>query len=107
MGRLEARITVLKGVGEARAKLLERLGIYTVGDALGCFPRGFSDRTQIKRISETALYEEAVVAGVVLNEPRLSRIRKGLSLFKFRMGDESGAVDVTYFNADFLRGMLA
>ena len=107
MAKLSERITVLKGVGEARAKQLERLGIFTVEDALGFFPRAFSDRTRVRRILDTALYEEAVVAGMVLTPPRLSRIRKGLSLFKFRIGDQSGVVDVTYFNADFLKGTLS
>lgn len=107
MGRLDARITALKGIGEARAKLFAKLGIETVEQALYHYPRAFSDRTVIRKIGDTVLYEEAVVAGVVVNQPKLSRIRKGLSLFKFRIGDETGTVEVTYFNSDFLKGTLA
>ena len=40
---------------------------------------------------------------VVASEPRLSHIRKGLDLVKFRAVDESAALDVTYFNQSYLK----
>ena len=36
-------IQYLKGVGEKRAKLLGKLGIFTVGDLLRYYPREYKD----------------------------------------------------------------
>ena len=36
-------IQYLKGVGEKRAKLLNKLGIFTVGDLLRYYPREYTD----------------------------------------------------------------
>jgi len=55
---LESDIRFVAGVGEARARLLEReLGIRTVGDLLNHFPFRYIDRTRIYRIAE--ITEEA------------------------------------------------
>lgn len=97
----------LRGVGEARAEQLARLGLQTVEDLLAFYPRSYSDRTVIRPIAGTALFEECLVAGIVLTPPRVSRIRKGLELLKFRVGDGSGTLDVTYFNQSFLKSRFA
>ena len=50
---LDNDIKFVAGVGEARAKLLEReLGIRTLGDMLSHYPFRYIDRTRIYRISE-------------------------------------------------------
>ena len=45
MARLSDPVTSLKGVGPARAKQLENLNIFTLGDLICHFPRGYEDRT--------------------------------------------------------------
>ena len=51
--RLDNDIKYVPGVGEARAKLLDReLGIRTLGDMLRHFPFRYIDRTRIYRIAE-------------------------------------------------------
>ena len=50
---LDNEVKFVAGVGEARAKLLEReLGIRTVGDLLSHYPFRYIDRTKTYRISE-------------------------------------------------------
>ena len=50
---LDNDIKFVAGVGEARAKLLEReLGIRTLGDMLSHYPFRYIDRTRVYRISE-------------------------------------------------------
>lgn len=46
-------VTALKGVGPARARQLEKLGIFTLYDLIAFFPRGYEDRT--KRVAIAAL----------------------------------------------------
>ncbi len=50
---LDSSVKYVTGVGEARAKLLEKeLGILTVGDLLRHYPFRYIDRTRIYRIAE-------------------------------------------------------
>ena len=53
MEYLDNDIKYVAGVGEARAKVLEReLGIRTLGDMLRHYPFRYIDRTRIYRIAE-------------------------------------------------------
>ena len=53
MDNLKSDIKYVAGVGEARARLLDKeLGIRTVGDLLDHFPFRYIDRTRVYRIAE-------------------------------------------------------
>ena len=54
---LESGLRELPGIGDARAARLAKLGLATVGDLLGYYPRGYEDRTEISTIA--AAPEEA------------------------------------------------
>ncbi len=41
MSELDREVRYLKGVGETRAKALNKLGIFTLRDLLGHFPRAY------------------------------------------------------------------
>lgn len=43
------------------------------------------------------------VCAVVAGEAKLSRVRKGLDLVKLRVVDETGALELTYFNQSYLK----
>ena len=45
MADLNTDIRYIKGIGETRAKALQKLGIATLGDLLSYFPRRWEDRT--------------------------------------------------------------
>lgn len=46
-------IQYVKGVGETRAKILNKLGIYNLQDLITYYPRNYEDRSKTKKISET------------------------------------------------------
>ncbi|MBR2929585.1 MAG: ATP-dependent DNA helicase RecG [Oscillospiraceae bacterium] len=103
MPKLDTDIRYLAGVGEARAKTLRKLGIETVGDLLSYFPRTYEDRKLSPSISSLIVGENAAVVAMVASTPTLSRIRKGLSLVKFRAVDQSGALEITFFNRPYAK----
>lgn len=49
MADMNTDVRYVRGVGESRAKALEKLGIRTLGDLLGYYPRRWEDRSQIGR----------------------------------------------------------
>ena len=106
MADLNTGVRFVKGVGEQRAKALEKLGIHTLRDLISWFPRRYEDRTETRRIADLIPGETACVAAMVAAEPVVSRIRKGLDLTKVRAVDETGALEVTFFNQTWLKNGL-
>jgi len=96
-------VRYVRGIGEARAKGLRRLGVETLRDLISYFPRAYEDRRTYRRIADLVPGESACVRAVVAGEPKLSRIRKGLELVKLRVVDESAALELTYFNQAYLK----
>ena len=103
MATLNTDIRYIKGVGEARAKSLAKLGITDLRSLLSYFPRTYDDRRAYKKIADLIPGENACVCAVIAGEPKLSRIRKGLDLIKLRAVDETGALELTYFNQSYLK----
>ena len=93
----------VKGVGEARARAFGRLGVHDLAGLVSFFPRAYEDRTRLVRIAELADGDLVCVEAVVGTEPQLSRIRRGLDLLRFRAVDETGAMQLTFFNQAYLK----
>ncbi len=106
MPDLQSDIRTIKGIGDRRAASLARLGIHTLGDLLRYFPRRYEDRTVLRPLAEVLPEETACVKALVANDPRLSHVRRGMDLVKFRIVDESGSADVTYFNQSYVRDQI-
>ena len=104
--QLYGDVRYLKGIGEARAKLLEKLDIRTVYDLISYFPRAYEDRSVIRDLAEIGEGETTCVHAVVISTPMLSRIRKGLNLTRFRIADDSGSAEVTFFNQPYIKNNL-
>ena len=103
MTKLSDSVRYTKGIGEKRAAALHKLGIDSVEDLLRWFPREYQDRSRIRPLEEVEDGETACVLARVISSPVLNRVRGGLSLVKFRIADDSGAADVTYFNQPYVK----
>ena len=104
MGNIfESPLTVLNGVGAVRAKAYSKLGIDVVGDLLFHFPRSYENRGDIKKLEECDGASKCAVILTVATAPKIARIRRGMSLLKFKAYDESGMCEITYFNQDYLK----
>ena len=106
MADLKTDVRYIKGIGEQRAKALGKLGIHTLRDLISWFPRRYEDRTETRRVADLVPGEPACVAAMVAAPPTVTHIRKGLDLVKVRAVDETGALDVTFFNQSWLKNSL-
>ena len=106
MADLNTDVRYIKGVGEAKAKALGKLGIATLGDLIAWFPHRYEDRRETKPVSQLIPGETACVAAMIASEPKLSHIRKGMDLVKVRAVDDTGVLDVTFFNQPWLKNQL-
>jgi ATP-dependent DNA helicase RecG len=73
---LRRPVSAVWGVGEERAKLLARLGIFTVEDLLLHKPRRYEDRRKFLPIRDLKLKEAATVRGTII-AAGVKRFRKG------------------------------
>ena len=106
MPDLTTDVRYIKGIGEQRAKALAKLNIRTLRDLISYFPRGYDDRRTYRKIQDLQPEETACVEGMVAAAPTLSRIRQGLELVKLRVVDETGALEVTFFNQAYMKDNL-
>ena len=106
MARLSDPITILKGVGTARAKHFANLNIFTLGDLICHFPRGYEDRTKLLTIDKLEVDTPACFKAMVMNHPRTNHIRKGLDLTKVQVADHTARLNLTFFNNKFAAEQL-
>ena len=106
MAKLSDPITILKGVGPARAKQFANLNIFTLRDLICHFPRGYEDRTKLVPIEKLEVDVPACFKAMVMNTPRTNHIRKGLDLTKVQVADHTGRLNLTFFNNRYVSEQL-
>ena len=103
---LNTPLTDFPGVGEVRAKKLEKLGLVRCADLISYFPRDYEDRRQVYSIRSAPLGQKVCISAMAAEHPRLSRIRKGLDLVKLKVVDQAGALHITFFNQSYVERAL-
>ena len=103
---LNKNVQFIKGVGEARAKLLNRLGIFTLQDLIEYYPREHEDRSIPKKIAELVDGEEALVQGFAVTRVSEIRIRRNMTLLKLNVRDETGTMQITWFNQPYIKQVI-
>ena len=106
MAELGTNVRYIKGIGEKKAQALSKLGVGTLYDLVSFFPRRYEDRTVYKPIALTLPGETVCIRAMAADAPRLTRVRRGLDLVKFRAVDDSGSVDITYFNQSYVKDQI-
>lgn len=91
-------IQYLKGVGEKRAKILNKLGIFTVGDLLRFYPRDYMDWSKISSIAAAPFDTNCCVRAIVNHKPSGAKIRKGMTIYKTVATDGESLMNITIFN---------
>ena len=100
---LNKDVKFIKGVGPARAELLNGLGIFTLGDLITYFPRDYEDRGKPKNIAEVEDGEEVLIEAICVSKMMEKRIRKNMVIYKLSVRDETGLCHITWFNQKYLK----
>ncbi len=112
MSNIDLPVSSLRGVGSSRAEAFERMGISTLGDLVRLYPRAYQNRGEtltVRQIKAKLIESGAGVYSSVLTvaaEPTVRMIRRGMVLLKVRVFDETGSVEITYFNQQYLKDTL-
>lgn len=99
---LKQSVQYLKGVGPARADLLERLGIRTIGDLLFHFPRSYDDLSDTRAIAALSAGVMQTVQGEIV-EMEGREISNGRSVVSIVLDDKSGqCLEGVWFNQPYI-----
>lgn len=100
---LNKPVQYIKGVGPNRVSLLNRLGIENLGDLISFFPREHEDRSKPKNIDSLVDGEEALISAFPVGRMNEVRIRKNLTICKLFVRDETGGVEIDWYNQGYLK----
>lgn len=88
-------------IGDVKAQSLHHLDIYTVKDLLDHFPQRYQDTSAIQKVSDVLQSGEGTVLAEVTSA-RGNFTRSGKYMFKAKVSDDSGELDILWFNQRFL-----
>jgi len=100
---IDTPVQYVKGVGPARARLLERLGMKTIHDMLFFFPWRYEDRKNVSEICDLRFGQSATVVGEVVSADIITTPRKRMKIFELVVSDGSGSLTSKWFNQPYLK----
>jgi ATP-dependent DNA helicase RecG len=103
----DAPVTAIPNIAESRAKLLEKVGILTVGDLVRYAPRDYIDYSNTIRIGEAVVLRPGQLVTIkgtitkldVLRGPKLQRVEA-------RLDDGTGWIKLVWFNGQHIARAL-
>ncbi|HSL30417.1 MAG TPA: ATP-dependent DNA helicase RecG [Anaerolineales bacterium] len=99
---LEAKLTVLQGVGPRHAETLSKLGLQTLGDMLYYYPRRYEDYSQLKPIKDLFYGEQVTVIGTI-QTVHSRPIRGGkATIIEVIISDGTAGLRLSFFNQPWL-----
>lgn len=97
-------ITYLKGIGEKRAVMYRKLGINTLDDLIGFYPKDYIDYSEPKKICEIENEETCVFKGEVTKKlkPYIGRV----TVYRASISDGTDEMLISLFNNQFAYNKL-
>ena len=94
-------IRYIKGVGEKRASLLNKLGIRNLYDLVHFYPRDYLDFSNILSVSEVTPETVCTFRAYVGYTPVKNEIRKGMTIYKTLLTDGEESIHLNIFNNSY------
>ena len=104
--KLSDNIKYVKGIGESRAKLFAKLGIFSVEDLLFHLPRSIEDRSETKLIAELMDGETVCVKASLASGIKTYRSRNRVTVTQATVSDGQNLMKVTWFNSPYIANTL-
>lgn len=102
----ESNIQFIKGVGEKRAELFHKLGIFDVDSLIHFYPRKYEDWSNTKSVTQTESGENVSIKATMITPVKEHMVRRGMTLYKCKFSDGESVINVTIFNNKYLAKAL-
>lgn len=99
-------ISAIKGIGEKTEKLFAKLGVFTVGDLIRYYPRGYDIYEEPVLISELEEGKIQTITGAIYGKVQVSPNRR-MQVTSVQVKDISGSIKAIWFRMPFLRNTLS
>ena len=96
---LNTEVTYVKGVGEKRKIMLNKLSLYNIWDLVYNFPKDYEDRRLIFKICDIKEGEKCCFKASPLNKLMQKRIKSNISLCYLLVNDGTGQIFVKWFSS--------
>lgn len=103
---LSQDVRFLKGVGQRRAQVFYKAGIFTLGDLIRFYPRDWRDFSDIVKISEVKIGQEVTFKAKVSEIKIRPTRRKRFSITEGLFSDGTGSVRALWFNQSYIAKIL-
>ena len=101
---LNKNVQYIKGVGETRAKVLNKLGIFTLEDLITYYPRTYEDRSKSKKLEDTIDGEETLIKAYVVSRMNIVTTKnRKMKICKMIVRDDTEACEVVWYNQPYLK----
>ncbi len=101
-----SKITEIPGIGQSKAELFARLGIVKVKDLVEYYPFRYEDTTKITDIVDLIPSEDKQTVQGTIETIKNFRTRNGKKLTSATVADETGEIEILWFNQHFLVKIL-
>lgn len=92
-------IRYIKGVGEKREALFNKIGIFNVEDLIHYFPREYEDRRQIYTVSQLSDGMVCCIKAPVLTIATERRFKRNLAVYSLAVDDGTGSINIYWFSS--------
>ncbi len=106
MSLYDIPLTNLKGVGKSRAELFSKLSVNSVGELLRFYPRTYSQWGDVTPVAELVNNEKSMIKATVVSAVSNIRTKGGRLLSKVHVSDDTGVIELVFFNNRFISSML-
>jgi len=103
---LDYNIDNIKGIGPKYKKYLNKVGIYTIRDLFYYLPYDYEDRRFPVKVSELVDGNKFLIHVSIDREPKLITTRKKLTILTSKAGDETGEVEIKWFNQPYIKNKI-
>ncbi|UZT82548.1 ATP-dependent DNA helicase RecG [Caproicibacterium sp. BJN0003] len=106
MSLFSVPISNLKGVGKKRAPLFQKIGALSVGALLRLYPRTYEDWNHRSTVSDAVPGTVCAIRATVSSIGSPVRVHGGMILIKGTAEDETGILNLTFFNNPYIPHLL-
>ena len=96
-------VKYVKGVGPNRVKLLNKIGIYNLGDLITYYPRDYEDRSKPRMIQNLVNGEDSLIKAVAVSRVVEIRLKNRMCMYKLVVQDETAKCTIIWFNQSYLK----
>ncbi|MCR5608406.1 MAG: ATP-dependent DNA helicase RecG [Lachnospiraceae bacterium] len=95
----------IKGIGEKTAALLNKVGVFSVGDLIEYYPRNYDVFKPIQSIKDAQYDETVTIEGFITDSVNIKKSGR-LTILTTRLKDSDDSIRVVWFNMPYLKNMI-